>query len=42
MEKYLAGLKPSCARRYSMREDTAVVCVLRRFFWLASSCIHIQ
>lgn len=32
MLKYLAGLNPSCASLYSMREDTAVVWVLRRFF----------
>lgn len=32
MEKYLAGLKPSCASLYSMRLDTAVVCVRSRFF----------
>ncbi len=35
MEKYLAGLKPSlcvCASQYSMRLDTAVVCVRSRFF----------
>lgn len=31
--KYFAGLNPSCARRYSMRLDTAVVWVRSRFFW---------
>ncbi len=37
MEKYLAGLKPSCASLYSMRLDTAVVCVRSRFFSASDS-----
>jgi hypothetical protein len=37
MEKYLAGRKPSCASLYSMRDDTAVVCVRSRFFSASDS-----
>lgn len=37
MEKYLAGRNPSCASLYSMRLDTAVVCVRRRFFSASDS-----
>ena len=32
MLKYLAGLKPDCASRYSILEETAVVWVRSRFF----------
>ncbi len=37
IEKYLAGRKPSCASLYSMRLDTAVVCVRSRFFSASDS-----
>ena len=39
IEKYFAGRKPFVASRYSMRDDTAVVCVRSRFF-SASAAFH--